>query len=181
MRLRTLSSLGNLPSDSWLNPLWSFSPFMSLTNGIGAVELQETGDAVIVTADFPGIHPHDIDVAVSPETLILSGQQQTEYRRNYGYAMGYRQFQHAIPLPTQVQDNQMQTAVQGNQLVITLQKAGHSGRIRHVTPHTAMPNYSGTLVDEARHQGQRLSQSWRQAKRWLGQQLQKAGDRLLED
>ncbi|HIK45806.1 MAG TPA: hypothetical protein IGR64_13120 [Leptolyngbyaceae cyanobacterium M65_K2018_010] len=87
-------------------------------------------------------------------------------------------FQQTVPLPAPVQDRQIQVTYHQGAIVVTLPKAkGFWSNWR--TPKPAANLQDWTWVDELKLQGQRLGQSWRRVKGWLGHRLREWGDRLL--
>jgi HSP20 family molecular chaperone IbpA len=147
-----------------------------------SVELQETADTVIVTAFLPGVDPQEVQLKVTPRSLTFYGQRRTGYRSALAYGVGLDHFQQTIPLPAKVQDRQTQVAYHQGAIVVTLQKArGFWSGWSEPTPQPASPLHDWTLMDEIRHQGERLGRGWRQFKHWLGHRLQRFGNQLLRD
>jgi len=147
-----------------------------------SIELQETADSLIVTAFLPGVHPQDVQLKVTPQSLTFYGKRQTAYRIPRVQGVGLNQFQQTIPLPAKVQDRQTQVTYRQGAIVVTLQKArGFWSSWAGPAPDENSSLHDWTLMDEMRHQGQRLGQGWRQFKHWLGHRLQRFGNRLLRD
>lgn len=152
-----------------LNPYRPLSvPFERMvTATIPTIGLQETDDTVVVSAHLPGVDPHDVEVQASGDRLILWGRQQRHLYDRYGYTVSYEQFQHAIPLPVLVQDDQIQVAFRLDHLVITLPKA-----------------QAGTSLSVIKSRvgaaGQTLQHQLHRARTWLGQRLQRWGEQLLD-
>jgi HSP20 family protein len=149
---------------------------------VPSIELQETADSIVVTAFLPGIEPQDVQLKVTPRSLTFYGQRQTAYRSSLIQGVGFNQFQQTIPLPVKVQDRQTQVAYRQGAIVVTLRKArGFWAGWAAPAPEENSSLHDWTLMDDIRHQGQRLSQGWRQFKHWLGHRLQRFGNRLLSD
>jgi HSP20 family protein len=146
-----------------------------------SVEIQETADTVVVTAFLPGVEPRDVNLKVTPQSLTFYGKRQAAYRSSFSYSVGLDQFQQTVPLPAKVADRQTQVAYRQGAIVVTLQKA--RGFWSGWSQSAAMADdiHNWTLVDEVRHQRQRLGKGWRQFKHWLGHRLQRFGNRLLRD
>lgn len=69
------------------------------------VNLHETADAFVLTAELPGVAPEDIDVSLEDKTVTLSGQRKVEYEAGDGTAVHRRErqsghFKRAFELPT---------------------------------------------------------------------------------
>jgi HSP20 family molecular chaperone IbpA len=122
---------------------------------VPSIEIEDTADAVIVTAFLPGVDPKAVQVRASRKSLTFSGQRQSGYRSPLVQSLGINYFQQTVPLPAQVCDRQVQVAYRDGVIVVTLPKE--------------------------RGWGQRLWQSWLRTKAWLGQTLKAWGQRLLED
>ncbi len=147
-----------------------------------SVELQETSDAIIVTAFLPGVDPQDVQLRVSPRSLTFYGRRQSGYRSPFAYGLGIDQFQQTIPLPARVLDRQTQVTYRQGAIVVTLQKAkGFWSGWAQPTYETEPSLHDWTLMDDLRHQGRRIGNGWRQFKHWLGHRLQRFGDQLLRN
>ena len=71
-----------------------------------SVDLKETDDNVIVTADLPGLKPDDVDISVTDSTLTMKGEFKSEEESERGNVhfreRRYGSFQRAISLPAAV-------------------------------------------------------------------------------
>ena len=70
------------------------------------VNLHETADAFVLTAELPGVAPEDIDVSLEGKTVTLSGQRKIDVVAGDGTAIHRRErqsghFRRAFELPTQ--------------------------------------------------------------------------------
>ncbi|TVP61420.1 MAG: hypothetical protein EA342_20810 [Leptolyngbya sp. LCM1.Bin17] len=142
---------------------------------VPAIEIQDTGDRLVVTAFLPGVDPEAVQVRATPQSLTFFGQRQSEYRSLLGYGLGINHFQQTVALPARVRDRQVQVAYHQGAIVVTLPKAKTSWPTWAPSPNL------GNWSDTARHQGQRLGHRWRQFKGWLGRTLRTWGNRLLEE
>lgn len=71
-----------------------------------AIDLSEDDDRIHVRAELPGIDPKDVDVSVSEDRLVISGEKKSEATRT-GDGWTHREshfgsFSRAIPLPEPV-------------------------------------------------------------------------------
>lgn len=69
------------------------------------VNLHETADAFILTAELPGVATTEIDVSLEGKTVTLSGQRKIDYSAGDGTAVHRRErqsghFRRAFELPT---------------------------------------------------------------------------------
>lgn len=89
---------------------------------VPSVEIQDSGDAVIVTAFLPGVDPQAVQVRASATGITFFGQRQSSYRSPVSFGLSLNQFQHSVPLPTPVQDGAMQVSYGQGAIVVTLPK-----------------------------------------------------------
>lgn len=89
---------------------------------VPSVELQETAEAVIVTAFLPGVDPQAVEVRASVNGLTFLGQRQSGYHHALGVSLGINHFQYSVPLPAPVQDRAMQVTYAQGAIVVTLPK-----------------------------------------------------------
>jgi HSP20 family protein len=91
-----------------------------------AVDLEETDDDVIVTADLPGLQPDDVDISVTDSTLTMKGEFKSEEegeRGNVHYReRRYGSFQRVISLPAAVNANKTEAEFEDGVLTVTLPK-----------------------------------------------------------
>jgi HSP20 family protein len=159
-------------SQSPYNPSWSLGAAQAQMDAIAAalmplgvapsgrmqvpsVEIEDTAEALVVTAFLPGVEPQAVQVRATKTSLTFSGQRQSGYRNSLLQGLGINYFQQTVPLPTPVSDRQMQVAYRHGAIIVTLPKRGDWG--------------------------QQLVNGWRRTRRWLGQTLKTWGQRLLED
>lgn len=186
------------PDYRQLEALWSaLAPFgePAIGQSLPLIELRQSEDDVIITATLPGIAPEAVQVQAQTHSLTLLGQQSVDRPSFYGHSVSYKAFQHTLPLPVPVRADQVQVLLQDGSLIITLPKArtwtrgarlmqGMSqrltGRVAEGSTPLAEPAVASWLRT-LRGQSNQLGQRWRQLKRWMGQQLHRLGDHLLED
>ncbi|MEB3288572.1 MAG: hypothetical protein VKI82_01580 [Leptolyngbya sp.] len=89
---------------------------------VPSVEIQETEDAVMVTAFLPGLDPGAVQVRASATGITFLGQRQSGYRDSLGYGISVNHVQHSVPLPVPVQDRAMQVSHCRGAVVVTLPK-----------------------------------------------------------
>ena len=89
-------------------PLTTSSWFDTIEPGrwLPAVDMSETDRQIHVRAELPGIDPKDVDVSVSEDRLVISGEKKSESTRT-GNGWTHREshfgaFSRAIPLPEAV-------------------------------------------------------------------------------
>jgi len=91
------------------------------------LDLAERDDALLVTAELPGIDPGDIDISVKDGTLSITGekkQAEEEQKENYYRAeRRYGRFRRDIPLPASVDPDKVDAKYENGVLRVTMPKS----------------------------------------------------------
>ena len=91
-----------------------------------AIELKDTGDNLVLRAVLPGIDVKDVNVQVTNEAVLLSGEhhyeQKTEDNKLFKSEFRYGKFQRVIPLPVAIINDQVQAEYKDGILTLTLPK-----------------------------------------------------------
>lgn len=91
-----------------------------------AAELKETDEALYLKLEVPGLQPQDLNVEVTVDAVSISGERKSETRtEEQGMVRSefrYGQFQRVIPLPTRIQNNNVQAEYKDGILHLTLPK-----------------------------------------------------------
>lgn len=92
-----------------------------------AIELQDTDDDVIVRAEIPGIEGKDLDIRVTREAVVISGEHRYEKNAQekgfFRSEFRYGKFQRLIALPVAVKNDQVKADFTNGILTLTLPKA----------------------------------------------------------
>ena len=105
------------------------SPWTSSSPNRGiypAVNLHETEDAYIVSAEVPGVEPGDIDVSLEGATLTLTGTRKIEYENGSSLHRRERQagsFRRAVELPAEIEADKVEAAYRNGVLMVRLPKS----------------------------------------------------------
>jgi HSP20 family protein len=96
------------------------------------IDLKETQDAYLVSAELPGLDAKDIEVSLAPQMVTIKGEKkrEAESKDEKGYYFTERAFGafvRAVPLPGEVQDDKVTAAFDKGVLAITLPKAVAAG------------------------------------------------------
>jgi HSP20 family protein len=100
---------------------------------VPAVDLQETGDQYIVTAELPGLAREDIDIQLQDGRLTLSGVRRErgitceQYHR---VERGHGSFSRTFQLPVPVDADRVSADLRDGVLTITCPKAREGGARR---------------------------------------------------
>jgi HSP20 family protein len=117
-----------------IRPAWrhrlarSGRPWMGFPSGVRQppVDIKETADSVIVTAELPGIEKGSVDVQVSEESIEIKGEMKDEeteegdnyYRRERSYSSIYRE----LALPAEVVPDKATAKMKDGILEVTVPK-----------------------------------------------------------
>jgi HSP20 family protein len=112
----------------WMTRL--FGPDPELFRGdfdfVPNVNMAETDQAVEVTVDLPGMKPEDIRLEMQDGHLIITGEKQEEKEeKGKKYHRVERRtgtFRRVLPMPTAVNEEQVDAAFKDGVLRVTLQK-----------------------------------------------------------
>jgi HSP20 family protein len=96
----------------------SFSP---------SIDVTESDDAFLVTAEIPGVAQDDVDVSLTKDALTIKGEKKVEQEEKeggyYHLERRYGSFYRAIPLPPNVVDpEKVEASFDNGVLTITLPK-----------------------------------------------------------
>ncbi len=102
--------------------------------GWPAIDVAEKDDAIMVRAEIPGCKADDIDISVYNNTLTISGEKkETKEEKDKGYyysESSYGSFRRDVPLPAEVDANNVEAACKDGVLSITLPKAARSKAVK---------------------------------------------------
>ena len=92
-----------------------------------SIDVAETDEEVVVTAELPGIKQDDVDITITDDVLTLKGEKKEENEvkdKNYHrIERSYGRFQRSISLPTGVQGSKAKAAYKNGVLQVTIPKA----------------------------------------------------------
>jgi HSP20 family protein len=92
-----------------------------------AVDIYETGDALVVEAELPGIDPKDIDVTVDDGVLTVKGERRHEREvteeNYYRVERAYGVFQRSVRLPAETEADEVKASYESGVLRIMVPKA----------------------------------------------------------
>lgn len=124
--------------DRWLAPFAgtgrdltpSLRPWPLFSTGGPAVDVDETENEVVVTAELPGLSEKDFQVELQGDHLILRGEKKAtreEKNRTYHYTeCSYGSFYRAVPLPCEVNDAKADASYKHGVLTVRLPKTESS-------------------------------------------------------
>jgi HSP20 family protein len=132
-----LSPLANLQKEinELFGNLWSgFGKdlFPEFSNKLEAgffprVNVSENENAVVVTAELPGVEDKDLDVSLDRSTLTIRGEKRTEEEHKegsfYRAERSYGSFERSVPLPADVVTDKVEATFSKGVLTVTLPKS----------------------------------------------------------
>ncbi|MEA1944766.1 MAG: Hsp20/alpha crystallin family protein [Euryarchaeota archaeon] len=91
-----------------------------------SVDVQDTEDRILVTADVPGVEKEDITVSVRGDLLEITAEKSKEEEETgEGYVRrerGYSRFYRRMPLPTEVDPNKVDATLKDGVLRVEMVK-----------------------------------------------------------
>jgi HSP20 family protein len=99
-------------------------------------DVRETDDAVLVTAEIPGLEEKDFEINLTEGVLTLKGEKRHEHEEKEKGAVhrierGYGSFQRRVPLPCEVEAEKATAEYRNGVLSVTLPKAPSAKRPVH--------------------------------------------------
>ena len=115
--------------DRWFDRLWERDPFEAtqLAEGwLPPLDVVETDQFVVVTADVPGMEAKDVHVVVRDNLLILRGEKlvdaEKKDEKHYRMERMFGSFTRHIALPVAVDASQVKATVRNGVLKVMLPK-----------------------------------------------------------
>ncbi len=95
-----------------------------------SVNISEDDKNITVEAEVPGMKPEDLDISMHNNNLIIQGEKRFEDEENrdnyHRIERSYGSFYRTIPLPTEVDENNVKASYKNGILNITLPKTEQS-------------------------------------------------------
>jgi HSP20 family protein len=90
------------------------------------IDVKETKKEVLVSAELPGMEANDIDISVSDNMLSLRGEKKQERKHEgenyYHMECSYGSFNRSIPLPSEVESENVNAEFKNGILKVTMNK-----------------------------------------------------------
>lgn len=90
------------------------------------VDIAERNDVVVITVQLPEIEAKDLDVAVSPEALVIGGVKKEILDSEGGRFERSQRFSNRIKLPCRIEPDKVKANYKDNILEIVLPKCSSS-------------------------------------------------------
>ena len=109
-----------------------------------AIELNDSGAALVLRAEVPGIDAEHLDVQISREAVVIQGEyrseQKTDEQGRFRSEFRYGNFRRVIPLRVPVQNDQVQAELKDGILTLTLPKVAPEKAVVKLNLVTSEPN-----------------------------------------
>lgn len=111
--------------DRFADPVWQ--PFeMVAGDWAPKLNMSETKDTMLVTAEMPGVDPKEIEIALTGDLLTLKGEKEREAmekeERYHRVERAYGGFLRSVRLPVAVDGSKVTATFKNGVLVVTLPK-----------------------------------------------------------
>lgn len=94
------------------------------------VDIRDNDDELIVTAELPGVKLEDIDLTVSPDSLLIQGEkreeQESKEKGQYRLERRYGSFTRQLPLPCEIEQDRVEASFKDGVLKVTMPKSKES-------------------------------------------------------
>ena len=117
---------------SFARDLFSWDPFGDFRGPaqsqafVPRFEVKERADALVFTADLPGVKDEDLDISIHQGVLTISGTRKAEEKAEgdtyYLYERSYGQFSRSFALPEIADPEKIEAALANGELVVTIGK-----------------------------------------------------------
>ena len=105
------------------------------------VDISETENEVVVSAELPGMDEKDIDVTLAAGTLLIKGvkksEQEDKGKNYYRMERSYGSFQRSIPLPVEVDSTQVEATFDKGVLKVRLPKSADARNLQKISVKSA--------------------------------------------
>jgi len=99
------------------------------------LNLTEDKDNYYVRAELPGVRPEDLDISVTTDSLVISGERKIQEQENVNYHRREREagkFSRVISLPGQIDTDKVEAKCKNGILTIVLPKA-ETAKVKQIT------------------------------------------------
>ncbi|WP_102143382.1 Hsp20/alpha crystallin family protein [Mycobacterium hubeiense] len=117
---------------SQMDRLWQSVVGASATDGawMPSADVTETKDDYVVEVELPGVRREDVDVELTGNELVVSGELKERKREGMLRRRTRRvgQFEYRVTLPGEIRENDVKASLAQGILTIQLPKAGSQSR-----------------------------------------------------
>ncbi|MDR9403699.1 MAG: Hsp20/alpha crystallin family protein [Halothece sp. Uz-M2-17] len=91
-----------------------------------AIELEDSGENLVLKAQLPGLKPDDLDISASRDAITISGEyrseEESEEKGTYHSEFRYGKFSRTVNLPVEIQQDKVTADYQNGIVSLTLPK-----------------------------------------------------------
>jgi len=94
---------------------------------VPGVDIAETGDAIMLIANMPGVDEKDVDIVLEKNILTITGTFDPEYNKNYRIAYAeynVGNYRRAFEISSDIDRDKIDATVKNGVLKLILPKAG---------------------------------------------------------
>ena len=112
--------------DGLFDRFGAFAPVLAANNPFPALNLYETEDAYVLTAEVPGVAPEELEISLEGATVTLRGERKVAGDENASVHRSERPagaFRRAIDLPVPIDGEKVEAVHRNGVLTLRLPKA----------------------------------------------------------
>lgn len=112
--------------DDLFDRFGSFGPALATRSAFPPLNLYETPEAFVLTAEVPGVAPEDLEISLEGSTLTLRGERKASHDEGASVHRSERptgSFQRALDLPVAVDGDKVEAVHRHGVLTLRLPKA----------------------------------------------------------
>jgi HSP20 family protein len=107
--------------------------FSDSRSGFGmtpSIDVRETNDKLLVTAELPGVDEKDVEITVADQMLTISGEKKAEFEDDRGGAHRrervYGRFSRSIALPFDIDPDKVEAKFDRGVLTLTIPRPANA-------------------------------------------------------
>ncbi len=117
--------------DQLVDALWHTSA-RQRPHAFPPVNVEETDDALLVSAALPGVPPEAVEVHFQEKSLVIRGERQAEPGRYFRQERPVGPFQRVITVETPVDAGGVRASLRHGILTVTLPKKAYTVSLRRI-------------------------------------------------
>ena len=131
----TMRHVVNRIVDTFLEPISRMTPpefRVPIRRFVPSIDVIEGDEDVRIDVEAPGMRPEDLSVTVSGESVVIRGEKRPEKPEGAGIhraERAYGSFRRVVPLPAEVDKEQIDASFKNGVLSIILPKTGTARKI----------------------------------------------------
>jgi HSP20 family protein len=135
---------------------------LTTTIWVPPIEVQYKDGNFVVSAELPGLRDEDVSVAITDDSIVISGERQEQHEETQGgmrrSELRYGQFYRAIPLPDGADPEKAQAEFKNGVLQITVPVSEARSNVRQIPVQSATSSQSASGQAGSQTAGQSTQQ-----------------------